>query len=125
MQEGIYGDDEFVKMVKDKAELIKETSFGVINLVHAACDLYNIDLETLRKPGKTQKEANIRALLALIIRETPDLTLEELGCILQRDASSLSKHAARLLAKRERTEEVRSKVSELKDYVSQMSECQA
>ena len=125
MHEGIYGDDEFVKMVKEKAELISETSFGVSDIVYAACDLYKIDLETLTKPGKAQQAANVRALLALLVRETPNLTLEELGSILQRDASSLSKHAARILAKSENAEEFRSKVSKLKTYISQMPECQA
>lgn len=124
MYEGIYGDDEFVKNVKERAALVTETTFRVPDIIQAACELYDIDLETLRKPGKTQKATHIRALLAFLVKETRNLTLEELGRILQRDASSLSKQAARLMSKG-KSEESQKKVAELKRHLSQMPECQA
>lgn len=124
MYAGIYGDDDFIKKVKDKQDSNVTNSFDMSELVDAACDLYNIELEVLRKPGKSQQEATLRAILALLVRQTPHLTLEELGRLLHRDPSSLCKQAARLTAKKEMNEMLRAKVLELKEHM-QMPECQA
>ena len=60
------------------------------------------------------------ALLALIVRESETLTLEELA----RDASSLSKGAARLSTKMLRLEALRQQLTDTRSYLSQMPECQ-
>lgn len=75
---GILGDDDFVKMVREKAELIPEINLTVPDLVKAVCNFYEIDIEILRKSGKARQALNVRAMLALLVRESNDLTLEEL-----------------------------------------------
>ena len=123
--EGILGDDDFVKMVREKAELISEVHLSVPELVKAICDLYEIDIETLRTSGKARRASNVRAILAMLVRESNDLTLEELARIVERDASSLSKHAARLTTKSLKNEKLQNEISEVRAYVFQMPECQA
>ena len=112
-------------MVGEKAELIPEINLTVSDLVKAVCVFYEIDIEILRKPGKVRQASNVRAMLALLVRESNDLTLEELAQILERDASSLSKHAARLTTKSLKIEELHHEIGKVRAFVIQMPECQA
>lgn len=121
---GVLGDDDFVKMVGEKAELIPEMNLTVSDLVKAVCEFYEIDIVILRKPGKVRHASNVRAMLALLVRESNELTLEELAQILERDASSLSKHAARLTTKSLKFEKLHHEIGEVRAFVFQMPECQ-
>jgi len=47
----------------------------------------------------TNHIAKVRGILALMVRETEELTLEALGRYLERDANGLSRQAARLTSK--------------------------
>ena len=51
------------------------------------------------RSGKERHIAKVRGLLALMVRETEELTLEALGRYLGRDANGLSRQAARLTSK--------------------------
>ena len=63
-------------------------------------------------------------MLALLVRESNELTLEELAQILERDASSLSKHAARLTTKSLKFKELHHEIGEVRAFVFQIPECQ-
>ncbi len=124
-QEGILGDEAFVKMVNEKAESVYEVNFGVLDLAKTVCEFYKVDINLLKIPGQARCLSHVRAVLALLVQENRDLTLEELAQIVERDASSLSKHAARLTAKSLNSEKLKSEISNIKAYLLQMPECQA
>lgn len=123
--EGILGDEGFVKMVNEKAESLYEINFGVLDLVKIVCEFYNVDIDSLKRPGKERCLSHVRAVLALIVQDNIRLTLEELSQIVQLDASSLSKHAARLKFKSLTSEELMREIEKIKTYILQMPECQA
>ena len=123
--EGILGDDDFVKMIRKKGEIIPRVNLTINELAVAVCDLYNIDFDSLRLPGKGHSASKIRAILAILVRESSHLTLEELAKIIDRDASSLSKHAARLTKKCLGCEKLQREISFAMNLITQMPECQA
>jgi len=124
ISEGILGDDDFVQRVVEKGKPIPDIQLCMPELVQAACDHYKINLATLVNPGKNRLASNVRAMLALLVRESDDLTLGELSSHVRRDQSTLSKHAARLAAKSLECKVLQNEISELKAYILQMSECQ-
>lgn len=123
--EGILGDDDFVKRVREKGALISKDHLGIQELTEAVCDLYDINIESVRMPGKERQSSKVRAILAILVKESSYLTLEELAKVVDRDASSLSKHAARLKMKSVTCEKLRQEISFVMDIISQMPECQA
>ncbi len=76
-EDGILGDDNFVAMVREKAELMPEIELSIPELASAVCELYDVDVESLMKPGKERRCAKVRGILALMVREVEDLTIEE------------------------------------------------
>lgn len=118
--EGILGDDDFVKMVKEKGELILKSHLSIQELIEAVCDLYDIDIESVRMPGKERQSSKVRAILAILVKESSYLTLEELAKVVERDASSLSKHAARLNKKCFTCEKLQREISFAMDIISQI-----
>lgn len=123
--DGILGDDEFVERVREQAEEMVEPDVHIGELLHAVADLQDINVDVIREPGKARFPAHVRALLAFIVRESESLTLEELAKEVGRDASSLSKAAARLSRQAVGSEALRRELEDLRAYVSQMPECQA
>ncbi len=123
--DGILGDDEFIERVREEAEETVESEVGIGELLHAAADLHGTNVDIIREPGKARVPARLRALLALIVRESESLTLEELAKEVGRDASSLSKAAARLSSQVVGSEPLRRELDDLRAYVSQMPECEA
>ncbi len=125
MHEGIFGDDDFAKAIKEKEKNPIKPQLSIPELVQAACERYQIDIITLKKPGKHRQAASVRAILSLLVCEESNATLEELAALLDRDASSLSKQVARLNIKKLSCRELQDEIAELRAYISQMPECQA
>lgn len=87
----ILGNNEFIEQVNHSHQ--KENLLEKIPLsraVRQTCAHFSITLEEVQAPGKSRKMSFIRALLATIVSKHPQWSLEELGNILNRDASSLS-----------------------------------
>lgn len=125
MHEGILGDDDFARSIKEKENSAIKPQLSIHELVQATCEHYQIDMFTLKKPGKHRQAASVRAILALLVCEESNVTLEELAAILNRDASSLSKQVTRLNIKKSSSRELKDEISELKAYIARMPECQA
>ena len=124
-EDGILGDDSFIEIVRREAEAKSTFIPTLSDLIDCTCNFYNITPSTLLLPGKNRRLSHIRALLALFVRETQELTLEELGDYLERDANALSRLAARLTYKSEHSELIQTEIADLKLIISQMSECPA
>nr|NGX43351.1 hypothetical protein [Chlamydiota bacterium] len=124
-EEGILGDDDFVAMVREKAELIPEICLSIAELTQEICDHYNVDLGRVMRSGKERHIAKVRGILALMVRETEELTLEALGRYLGRDANGLSRQAARLTSKSLSSEELFLEIDQIREHLIKMSECPA
>lgn len=94
--EGILGDKEFADEVVEKVSITQNRKIELLDLITQVCERQNVTVEDLRMPGKHPKQSYTRALLALLVRETNGLSLEQLGQILNREASGLTKLANRL-----------------------------
>ncbi len=125
MHDGIFGNDDFAKTIKEKKNSATKPQPSISELVQAVCERYQIDLITIKKPGKHRQAASVRAILSLLVSEETNATLEELAAILDRDASSLSKQVARLNIKKLSSEDLQDEVAELRAFLLQMPECQA
>lgn len=125
IEDGILGDDNFVSMVKEKAELMPEISLSIPELTKAMCDLYEVNISSIKRTDKTRNLTKIRGILALMVRETEELTLEELGRYLSRDANGLSRQASRLDARRLHDDVLLQEIESTRIYLTQMSECPA
>lgn len=124
-EDGILGDDDFVEKVRRTAELEPVLSVSLPELVQAVTELYGIDLTQLRAPGKERHAAHVRAVLALLVKDVEDLTLEDLGTIVQRSASGLSRQAAQTSANSLRSGILAQEITEVKGCLFEMFECQA
>lgn len=125
MHDGIFGDDDFANKIKEKKTPVIKPQLNIPELVRVVCERYQIDIVTLKKPGKHRQAANVRAILSLLVCEETNATLEELAAILDRDASSLSKQVARLNAKKLSSSSLQDEIAELRTHMFQMPECQA
>ena len=95
----ILGDDCFADDVLQKAEQQRHHPKPLEEIVNAVCHHFSIPLDELAAVGKTKPNSEVRALVALLIRESSGHSLTELGTMLNRDVASLSQ-AARRLAKK-------------------------
>ena len=77
--EGILGDDDFVKQVREKGKLIPEVNLSIHELTEAVCDLYDTNIDSVRISGKGRRASKVRVILAILVRESGHLTLEELA----------------------------------------------
>ncbi len=125
MHDGIFGDDDFAKTIKENMKSAKKPQPSIPELVRAVSERYQIDIVTLKKAGKHRQAASVRAILSLLVCEDTNATLEELAAILDRDPSSLSKQVARLNIKKLSSKKLQDEIAELRASLFQMPECQA
>jgi hypothetical protein len=95
----ILGDDCFADEVLHKADQQRCHPKSLDEMVDAVCQHFSIPLDELAAVGKTKPNSEARALTALLIRDSADHSLTELGTKLNRDVASLSQAARRLAVK--------------------------
>jgi putative transposase len=64
----------------------------------AVCRVYGISKEELKAPGKVRVCSEARAIAALLVLETPALSLTGLGAYLKRDIAPLGRAARRIVS---------------------------
>lgn len=96
--DGILGDEQFVDEFLETAagKGIQKRNIQLSELVTIVCNRFNLSETILRAPGKNRLESHARAVLALLVREAENISIEELGVFLTRDPSGLGKLANRL-----------------------------
>ncbi len=115
LREGrILGDDCFADEVLQKAEQQRHHPKSLEEIVDAVCEQFSITIAELAAVGKTRPCSEVRGLAALLIRESADHRLTELGVMLNRDVASLSQAARRLAEKIHLNPDLARSVSELK-----------
>lgn len=90
----------------------------MLDLIAKVCELHEITVEELRAPGKCVSQSQARALLAFLVRETNNLSLESLGEFLRRDSSGLTKLANRFEIKSTQNEVTSKKLKEMRCWLS-------
>ncbi len=126
--DGILGDEEFLDEFFDTIKGFQKREIKFQELVERICIRFDLSEAALRARGKHRLESKIRAILALFVRETENLSIEELAVFLGRDSSGLSKLANRLEKKCSQIPTLANEINELREWiynhVFQMSECQ-
>jgi len=118
--EGILGDDEFIERVRDNFEKSGELDLLTTDfetLLSLICDCYDTDVEELQKPGMNHRSSHIRSVMALLARDFEGVTLQELADFCGREASGMSKAAARLESRMRTSEALRKEVENLKNLM--------
>ncbi len=127
--DGILGDEEFVDEFLETVEGCQNKEIELLELVLKLCKRFNLSEKDILSPGKQRLESHVRAILALFVRESKKLSLEELATFLARDPSGLSKLANRLERKCFLCPTLAAEINELREWIYnsevQMSECQA
>ncbi len=92
----ILGDDRFAEQALQQAEEKYARRLAERDIVAAVCMVYGLMEKDLADKKRARRESEARAMATLLVLEHDELTLVNLGRILQRDISALSQAARRL-----------------------------
>ncbi len=92
----VLGEDHFVDRVLAKASQKLSGSLALEQVLQAVCEHYDVDEDDLSSGSRKKWISEPRSVVALIVRETPHLSLTELSNRIGRDLSGLSQAAGRL-----------------------------
>lgn len=70
----------------------------MIDVIAAVCRVYGISEEMLTAPGKVRQCSEARAVAALLVLESPAVSLTGLGAYLRRNIAPLGRSARRIAA---------------------------
>lgn len=93
----ILGDDTFAEHALVQAEQQLRRGYTLSEAISSVCSVYGISEEQLKAPGKARPFTEARALIAVLVREAPDLSLTELGKAVNREIAPLARAAQRLM----------------------------
>jgi len=114
----ILGDADFVDEVLIRINKKPSKKIELLDLIAKVCELCELTEEELRAPGKCARQSLVRSLLAFLVRETNNVSLESLGKFLGRDPSGLTKLANRFEIKCTQNEAISEKLKEMRYWLS-------
>ncbi|MBU0673440.1 MAG: transposase, partial [Proteobacteria bacterium] len=91
----ILGDETFSESALALAEEQRSSRYSLKQIIDTVCLVYGINPELLSEPGKKQPAAMARAIVAYLVQEE-DHSLTDLGNLVRRDLSALSRAAGRI-----------------------------
>jgi len=121
----ILGEDRFLNDVLKQADQQPLKQPDIETCIRLVTQYFDCKIDSLRKPGRQQKESRIRAFLAWVVREHSSTNLTELANWLNRDVSTLSSAATRLVAKANQQPEIRQDMDQLQKLISNLATMQA
>jgi putative transposase len=115
-KEGILGDDEFVEKVQQQFEYsaARPLTVDFKTLLSFITNWYDIDPESLRAPGMERRSSHIRSVIGLFVRDIQGASLQQLADFCGREASGMSKAAARLEARMGKSSALKTEFESLK-----------
>jgi putative transposase len=127
ISKGVVGDESFVDQCLEKPTLSRKKDIALADLVELVSNYCNVPAEILRGSARKKTENHARALLALLARESKNLSIEELAAYLNREPSGISKIATRLEKESLQSSDLQKQIQDLKDLIasSKMSGSQA
>jgi REP element-mobilizing transposase RayT len=110
----VLGDDRFFEeVVSLKGEKVRP-QVTLERVLERVCQSYRIGMESLISAGRQHHPSEVRAMMSWIVRETKHLSLTELSKRLNRDISSLSVAARRLVEKSRSNPRLAKKMEKLR-----------
>ncbi len=86
-------------------------------VIGSICLIYGIKKEMLCEPSKRQPAAEARAVAAYLVQENECVSLTDLGVILGRDLSALSRASSRIQDRLKEDPELEKKVAAIKKRI--------
>lgn len=117
LTKGIVGNEEFADQFYEKAPISPKLEIDLPELVLLISNYCSIPIEVLRGNSRKHKENQARALMALLVRESKNLTFAALGACLNRTPSGLSKIAIQLEKNGLQSPELQKQVEDLKRLI--------
>ena len=114
----ILGDDIFADEVLAKTNQRRRPDYLLADVVDSVCRSYGIKEEQIKAPGKARPCAEARAIAALLVLESPGLSLTELGKMLNRDIAPLGRAGRRLLEAAQNDEELKTRIDNLQQSLT-------
>lgn len=111
---GVLGDHDFIKQILGEKERVKFNENILCDLINMVSVKYNVSFNDLASSSKEKKLSRIRGLLALLVRESFEFSLVELGGIFKRNTSGLSQLANRMSKLSQRDMEIKNEIDEIK-----------
>ncbi len=111
----LLGDDYFAEAALSKTEEIFQKQNTIEDIVDAVCSEYEVKPTILIAPGKHRKNAEARALTALLVINENNLTLTNLAKLFQRELSGLSQGARRVQTRLHKDKELSAKLDRIKE----------
>jgi hypothetical protein len=111
----LLGDDFFAEEALSKTEENFQKQTTIEQIIDAVCSEYDMKPATLAEPGKHREKAEARALTALLVINTDNVTLTNLAAIFHRELSGLSQGARRLQTRLDMDKELSARLERIKD----------
>jgi REP element-mobilizing transposase RayT len=93
----ILGDDSFVERAYKKSEQSVKKSETLDEIIERVGKEYGLSEEELSATGRQRNRAEVRAMIAYLVREATGVSLTELGRRMHRDVSTLSLAADKVM----------------------------
>ncbi len=114
---GVLGDEEFIEKLLANLAIQKRRKVTLPELIEKICLHFNLTETDLSGPKKNKLESTARGVLAYFVRETKNVSLEELGDFLQRDPSGLTKLANQVEIKCIQSEGYALEIQEIRNSI--------
>jgi REP element-mobilizing transposase RayT len=139
ISEGILGDDVFVEEIQERLDNRYQRDSLVIDLktlISVVTCWYDIDEQTLRSNTLERRLSHIRAMTAVLAKETQGISLRQLEVYLGRADSTMSQAASRFEARMSQSETLRNEFQDIRTTlfkaadlvpvpINELSNCQA
>jgi len=113
----ILGDDDFTNDAFLKSDQRRVMDYSLSDVVNVVCERYGITIEQLKGPGKARPYSEARAVAALLVSESPGLSLTELGKVLNRDIAPLGRAGRRLQDLSQNNQDMNLLINELRQML--------
>tara|TARA_R110000868_G_scaffold380784_4_gene647044 strand:+ start:35910 stop:36842 length:933 start_codon:yes stop_codon:yes gene_type:complete len=111
-QDNILGSEEFIAKVHGN-EQPQSTQVDLQQLLQCVCKSFTIDEQALASLGKQRSSSDARGVLAMLVKQQPHINFVELSHVVNRDATTLSAHAARIEKRCKQDETLKDKVNSI------------
>jgi hypothetical protein len=93
----VLGENPFIEEVFRRAQQERKRKPSMEDIIRRVCEHYGLEEKELSAAGKSHRASLVRSIIAWLILESGELKLTELSKRLNRDISTLSSAARRLL----------------------------
>jgi len=120
----ILGDVHFAERALHDSEQSLYKPPKLTDIIIAVCKVYDVDPSSLCIAAKSRPQPEVRAMIAMIVQDTPERTLTDLAEAFQCGISQLSQAGARLRKRIKRDERLQERLDSVMNEI-QMLKCQS